>query len=63
MKEKELKTETKDPICGMIVNKETALKTEKDGETFYFCGDHCRQKFLSLPAGVKPEEKSGSCCG
>ena len=37
--------------------------TEHDGKTFYFCGDHCRQKFLSMPAGAKPAEKSGGCCG
>jgi len=32
-------------------------------KTFYFCSDHCRQKFLSTPAGAKPEGKSGCCCG
>jgi P-type Cu+ transporter len=46
-----------DPICGMTVNEATALKTERDGEMFYFCCDHCRQKFLSTPATVKHEEK------
>ena len=55
--------ETKDPICGMTVDEATALNAERDGKTFYFCSDHCRQKFLSAPAGVKPEGKSGGCCG
>jgi YHS domain-containing protein len=54
---------TKDPICGMTVDETTALHAERDGETFYFCCDHCRQKFLSTPAGAKPEGKSGCCCG
>ena len=54
---------TKDPICGMTVDETTALHAERDGETFYFCCDHCRQKFLSTPAGAKPENKSGGCCG
>jgi hypothetical protein len=36
---------------------------ERDGKTFYFCSEHCRQKFLSTPAGAKPEGKSGCCCG
>ncbi len=54
---------TKDPICGMTVDEATALHAERDGKTFYFCSDHCRQKFLSTPADAKPEEKSGGCCG
>ncbi|MBW3599749.1 MAG: HAD-IC family P-type ATPase, partial [Planctomycetes bacterium] len=40
-----------DPICGMTVDEATALSAERDGETFYFCCDHCRQKFL---AGGEP---------
>ena len=55
--------DTKDPICGMTVDEATALHAERDGKTFYFCSDHCRQKFLAAPAGTKPEEKSGCCCG
>lgn len=54
---------TKDPICGMTVDESTPLKAERDGKTFYFCSDHCRRMFLSAPAGVKVEPKSGSCCG
>ena len=57
------KTEAKDPICGMTVDEATALHAERDGKTFYFCSDHCRQKFLSTPAGAKPDGKSGCCCG
>jgi Cu+-exporting ATPase len=63
MNMKESKSATKDPICGMTVNEATALHAERDGKTFYFCGEHCRQKFLSTPAGAKLKEKSGSCCG
>jgi Cu+-exporting ATPase len=48
---------TKDPICGMPVNEATALRAERDGQTFYFCSDHCRQKFLSTTATAKHEEK------
>ena len=51
---KESKSVTKDPICGMTVDEATALNAERDGKTFYFCSDQCRQKFLSLPAGAKP---------
>lgn len=57
------KTEVKDPICGMTVDTSTALHAERDGETFYFCGEHCREKFLSAPDNSKPDGKSGCCCG
>ena len=43
---KETAPVTKDPICGMTVDKATAIHADRDGETFYFCSDHCRQKFL-----------------
>ncbi len=59
---KETISNTKDPICGMTVDPSTALHAEHDGKTFYFCSDHCKQKFLSNPTGSKPEGKSGSCC-
>jgi len=60
---KDSKSMTKDPICGMTVDKITALQAERDGKIFYFCSDHCRQKFLSTPAGIMSEGKSGGCCG
>jgi Cu+-exporting ATPase len=41
---------TKDPICGMTVDEATSLSAERDGQTFYFCCEHCRQKFFSQPA-------------
>lgn len=56
------KTVTRDPICGMTVDAATAIHTEREGETFYFCGDQCRQKFLSSPP-VLSQSKSGGCCG
>lgn len=54
---------SKDPICGMTVDETTALHTEREGQTFYFCSEHCRQTFLSAAAGAKPENKSPGCCG
>lgn len=56
-------TTTKDPICGMTVDKATAIHAERDGETSYFCSEHCRKKFLTNPVDAKPEGKSGGCCG
>ena len=42
-----------DPVCGMKVSEESALRAERDGETFYFCCAHCRDKFLGnvAPSG------------
>ena len=37
----------KDPICGMDVNEADALAADRGGETYYFCSEHCRQKFLA----------------
>ena len=58
----ESKPAIKDPVCGMTVDKTTALHAERDGETFYFCGDHCREQFLATPTGANTEAKAGGCC-
>lgn len=47
----------KDPICGMTVDKASALHAERDGKTFYFCSENCRKKFLSTSDSKKTEEK------
>jgi Cu+-exporting ATPase len=59
---KEMTSVIKDPVCGMTVDPKTALHQVRDGETFYFCSEQCREKFLSTPADAKPEDKSGGCC-
>jgi Cu+-exporting ATPase len=59
----ESKAVTKDPICGMTVDEATAPHVERDGKTFYFCCDHCRQEFLSTPTGATHEGKAKGCCG
>jgi Cu+-exporting ATPase len=43
-----------DPICGMTVDEKTGLSTERDGQKFYFCSRHCREKFLSPNAQTEP---------
>jgi glucose-6-phosphate 1-dehydrogenase len=43
----------KDPICGMTVNPDTALHAERDGQTFHFCSDQCRQQFLAATSVAK----------
>lgn len=54
---KESQSVIKDPICGMVVDEAAAIYAERDGETFYFCSDHCRQKFLSTSDADKQEDK------
>lgn len=37
----------KDPICGMMVDKTTALSRERGGRSYYFCSDTCLRTFES----------------
>lgn len=40
----------KDPICGMTVDERTAkLKSEHEGNVFYFCSTSCKSKFDKDP--------------
>ncbi len=43
----------KDPICGMTVDKATALKTERAGRAYYFCSVGCQRTFESPEAELK----------
>lgn len=35
-----------DPICGMTVSGSSSIRAERDGQTYYFCCERCRQTFL-----------------
>jgi uncharacterized membrane protein YraQ (UPF0718 family)/YHS domain-containing protein len=37
---------TTDPVCGMRVDPERAIRREIDGETFYFCSEDCLHAFV-----------------
>jgi Cu+-exporting ATPase len=37
-----------DPICGMTVDERTAISAKRDGQTFYFCSEHCRRRFVEV---------------
>ncbi|HET7909973.1 MAG TPA: YHS domain-containing protein, partial [Nitrospira sp.] len=40
-----------DPICGMTVDPDNAaVKHEHNGQTYYFCSEHCVAKFKENPA-------------
>jgi Cu+-exporting ATPase len=43
----------KDPICGMMVTKATALRSERGGRTYYFCSPACQRTFESPEAELK----------
>ncbi len=40
----------KDPICGMVVDKATALSSERGGRRYYFCSVGCQRTFESPEA-------------
>jgi YHS domain-containing protein len=42
---------TTDPVCGMKVDRATAVTKTVGGQTYYFCSNNCRQAFESQPAG------------
>ena len=44
-------TITKDPVCGMDIGIASAAgRTEHEGQTYYFCGAKCKEKFDLDPA-------------
>jgi putative ABC transport system ATP-binding protein len=43
---KDIVTMATDPVCGMAVERERSIRTEREGETFWFCSKGCRSEFL-----------------
>jgi YHS domain-containing protein len=40
----------KDPVCGMMVDEDTApAKSEYKGKTYYFCSLDCKEEFDADP--------------
>ncbi|MBI3772764.1 MAG: heavy metal translocating P-type ATPase [Gammaproteobacteria bacterium] len=50
---KSAKELAKDPICGMMVEKAAALKTERGGRSYYFCSPACQRTFESPEQELK----------
>ena len=50
----------KDPICGMDVETTSKWTAERDGETYYFCCQRCRDRFVSgeTPPRAEPSESA-----
>lgn len=42
-----------DPVCGMQVRQDTALRTEHDGQEYFFCSASCKERFLADPQGFE----------
>lgn len=47
----------KDPICGMVVDKSTPLRTVRNGRTYYFCSVGCQSTFESPETELKSMKK------
>jgi Cu+-exporting ATPase len=45
----------KDPVCGMTVDPKKALSGKKNGKTYYFCSQHCKDTFLGNKKHTKHE--------
>ena len=53
-----------DPICGMTVDASSPIRAERDHETFYFCCESCRKKFLAQASSASGAAvASHACCG
>ncbi len=46
---KETVTMAVDPVCGMSVEREQAIKTEWESQLYFFCARGCRDEFMSDP--------------
>ncbi len=54
---KEEDLSAKDPVCGMMVQQASALKTERGGRTYYFCSINCKKTFESPEQELKTMKK------
>ena len=43
---KDVITMAADPVCGMAVERDRAVRVERDGESYFFCSKGCRDEFL-----------------
>ena len=60
-------TVAKDHVCGMDIETATAAgRSEHKGQTYYFCGSKCKEKFDLNPEQYLGKSastpKSGGCC-
>jgi uncharacterized protein len=48
-----------DPVCGMSVDRATALRLKQDGHTYFFCSEHCRAAFAAGESGREQAHDGG----
>jgi len=53
-----LRRGARDPVCGMTVDRGTALSAEHAGRRYFFCGPGCRAKFEADPERYAPTAAS-----
>lgn len=46
---KTMVTMATDPVCGMVIERETAVTASLDGTAYYFCAHGCRDEFMAAP--------------
>jgi len=52
---------TKDPVCGMAVDESRAAATATHkGQTYYFCSESCKNKFLQDPTRYTDSSRPNS---
>ena len=44
----------RDPVCGMVIDRDQAVVLEKDGQVHYFCSEQCKRQFQAQ-GGQTPE--------
>src|SRR3954471_9092554 len=48
-----------DPVCGMSVDRATALRLDHDGHMHFFCSEHCRSTFVARASGREQANDGG----
>jgi Cu+-exporting ATPase len=56
--------QTKDPVCGMTVEPDSAAgQVEHEGRTYYFCSTRCQATFQADPAKYSARGRDGASAG
>jgi len=58
------KKTVKDPICGMQVDPEMAIRRDVGGATYYFCSESCAKRFekSGAPEHSSHQHEDHGCC-
>ncbi|AKF25285.1 copper ABC transporter ATPase [Sulfurovum lithotrophicum] len=56
-----MKTNIKDPVCGMEVTSDSKFHINYEGTTYYFCSESCQHKFDADPQSYIHTEEEAEC--